>query len=166
MPRPKTLVRRRCLVACDPCKKRKEKCDGQQPCSNCSKRRRVARCDYSIHGRVTGSEQARMRRDATSEGEATGSTDTVLTLPNTYPFVDAQDPMLSNGSNQTLLPAARVPRLFRMLNDNPGKLSKTPSSCKKLPANIITLSSIRWGFRLSVISRDGQAHCGHLDRVL
>ncbi|KAH8591215.1 hypothetical protein B0O99DRAFT_460758, partial [Bisporella sp. PMI_857] len=125
MPRPKTLVRRRCLVACDPCKKRKEKCDGQQPCSNCSKRRRAPSCGFSTHGRAASSGQAQMQRDPPTEGETIGSAGTDLTADtpcDTFLLADVLDTMLSEGNNQAQTRAARVPRLFRMLNDNPGKL--------------------------------------------
>ena len=46
MPRPKPTERRRCLKACEGCKRRKEKCDGAAPCSPCKKRKIETSCTY------------------------------------------------------------------------------------------------------------------------
>ncbi|UZP35146.1 hypothetical protein NXS19_002962 [Fusarium pseudograminearum] len=40
-------MRRRCVMACDNCKRRKERCDGNTPCRRCSERRPAAECHYS-----------------------------------------------------------------------------------------------------------------------
>ncbi|CAI6090491.1 unnamed protein product [Clonostachys chloroleuca] len=42
-----TFIKSRIGNACDGCKKRKAKCDGQQPCSFCVRRRRPELCHYS-----------------------------------------------------------------------------------------------------------------------
>jgi hypothetical protein len=49
MPRPKVpeSARRRCSQACDRCKRRKEKCDGQKPCNLCTRRGTVSECHFS-----------------------------------------------------------------------------------------------------------------------
>jgi hypothetical protein len=53
MPRPKVVERRRCVKACESCKKRKEKCDGLKPCANCKKRKREDACSYQIRAPST-----------------------------------------------------------------------------------------------------------------
>ncbi|VTO83333.1 unnamed protein product [Fusarium graminearum] len=40
-------MRRRCVMACDNCKRRKERCDGNTPCRRCSARQPAAECHYS-----------------------------------------------------------------------------------------------------------------------
>lgn len=48
MPRPRVRPedRQRATKACLPCKASKKRCDAQQPCSNCVRRRNPARCKY------------------------------------------------------------------------------------------------------------------------
>ncbi|KAH7021900.1 hypothetical protein EDB80DRAFT_628453 [Ilyonectria destructans] len=40
-------MRRRCIMACENCKRRKERCDGNLPCRRCVARRVQAQCQYS-----------------------------------------------------------------------------------------------------------------------
>ncbi|KAJ9419778.1 hypothetical protein QL093DRAFT_2372798 [Fusarium oxysporum] len=40
-------MRRRCVTACDNCKRRKERCDGNAPCRRCTARQPAAECHYS-----------------------------------------------------------------------------------------------------------------------
>ncbi|KAG9775927.1 hypothetical protein KCU95_g13575, partial [Aureobasidium melanogenum] len=49
MPRPIVAPdkRRRIAQACDNCKRRKERCDGNRPCSICIRRRRESECQFS-----------------------------------------------------------------------------------------------------------------------
>ncbi|KAH6988850.1 hypothetical protein BKA56DRAFT_475534 [Ilyonectria sp. MPI-CAGE-AT-0026] len=42
-------MRRRCIMACENCKRRKERCDGNLPCRRCVSRRVQAQCQYSKH---------------------------------------------------------------------------------------------------------------------
>ena len=48
MPRPKVRLedRQRALKACLPCKASKKRCDAQEPCSNCIRRRATSFCHY------------------------------------------------------------------------------------------------------------------------
>src|ERR1700742_1593941 len=48
MPRPKVPLedRQRAVKACLPCKASKKRCDAQQPCSNCIRRRGTSFCHY------------------------------------------------------------------------------------------------------------------------
>ncbi|KAK9547883.1 hypothetical protein V6000_009215 [Aspergillus fumigatus] len=49
MPRASTApgARLRCRRACDSCKRRKQKCNGEQPCTICIQRRKEAECNFS-----------------------------------------------------------------------------------------------------------------------
>jgi hypothetical protein len=46
MPRPKVTDRKRAEKACTSCKRRKEKCDGIQPCGRCKHRNRETECSF------------------------------------------------------------------------------------------------------------------------
>ncbi|EFX04070.1 c6 zinc finger domain containing protein [Grosmannia clavigera kw1407] len=46
-PNPTSRERRRCLQACGTCKRRKERCDGRQPCGRCSSRGVPFGCSFS-----------------------------------------------------------------------------------------------------------------------
>ena len=46
MPRSKVIDRKRVVKACTNCKRRKEKCDGIQPCGRCKQRSRETECDF------------------------------------------------------------------------------------------------------------------------
>ncbi|CEI66256.1 hypothetical protein FVEN_g4351 [Fusarium venenatum] len=55
-------MRRRCVMACDNCKRRKERCDGKTPCRRCSARRPAAECHYSGQRETSSPNQSlRMR---------------------------------------------------------------------------------------------------------
>lgn len=63
MTRPKVAPdkRQRTAIACDSCKRRKQKCNGQSPCSNCSRRSLI--CTYGLSdSENNGSQSASKRR--------------------------------------------------------------------------------------------------------
>jgi type IV secretory pathway VirB10-like protein len=49
MPRPKVRPedRQRAVKACLPCKASKKRCDAQQPCSNCVRKKSASTCEYA-----------------------------------------------------------------------------------------------------------------------
>lgn len=54
MPRPRVRPedRQRAAKACLPCKSSKKRCDAQQPCSNCVRRRAASSCSYAESSHV------------------------------------------------------------------------------------------------------------------
>ncbi|KAH7142870.1 hypothetical protein B0J13DRAFT_445071 [Dactylonectria estremocensis] len=66
-------LRRRCTMACENCKRRKERCDGSLPCRRCVTRRVAAQCQYSrLHRAPLSHRQnpgARLRQSSVSVAE-------------------------------------------------------------------------------------------------
>src|ERR1700677_4755448 len=58
MPRPKATDRKRVLRACASCKRRKEKCDGLQPCGRCKHRNTENQCTFLVTPLSAGSGNA------------------------------------------------------------------------------------------------------------
>lgn len=83
MPRPKVPPENRIrgYRACNPCKASKIRCDSQLPCSNCTKRSRVASCAYS----VTPSSSNVARRSTRGRQSHNGASP----LPETIPLSPA-----------------------------------------------------------------------------
>src|ERR1700761_4375098 len=66
----------RCTRACDNCKRRKEKCNGQQPCPRCIRRGKTTECHFSniSHENVQSANQTqtmkqRVRQDRPSPND-------------------------------------------------------------------------------------------------
>lgn len=139
MPRPrvKDEDRKRVSRACDTCKRRKEKCDGQHPCLLCKRRGREPECVFSdgfvkrastasrqLHEDSTDPEapspaQSMTLRDALNESnDAEIAIESLLTLSGSRsapksPHYD-RDP-------DALISRAPVPKLARLLRDGRGK---------------------------------------------
>ena len=67
MPRPKIINRKRVLKACTSCKRRKEKCDGIQPCGRCKHRSRGRECSFLEDTPGTGTQNASSLANHSSE---------------------------------------------------------------------------------------------------
>lgn len=129
MPRPrvKDEDRKRVARACDVCKRRKEKCDGQHPCLLCKRRGREPECvfteEYSKRGThrqgSTSSSQPITLKDALNDSnDAEIAIESLLTLsgsrsaPKSPQYERDQDEIVSR---------APVPKLARLLRDGRGK---------------------------------------------
>jgi hypothetical protein len=125
MPRPKVVERRRCVKACESCKKRKEKCDGLTPCANCKKRNREDTCEYPVR---VSSRTFRIHETVPFEVH-----DDVIGRVNEVPATDSP-PDISrdiNGNGELVesnmsasATSAPVPQLSRLLRDPKGKFGK------------------------------------------
>jgi hypothetical protein len=135
MPRPrvKDEERRRVSRACDNCKRRKEKCDGLNPCNLCKRRGCEPECVYSdVPSRVLQQKSRRSMgsvdlRDGTHEiaysSDAEIAVESLLNLSGggnettarTPDQRDRKDSLMSNESH------APVPKMVRLLRDKLGK---------------------------------------------
>lgn len=154
MPRPKVdpRARQRVAKACLNCKSSKQKCDGQIPCSLCTRRGREASCTFgdtgsktarseNISQRATGSvtssrhvvspllsiKTAISNRD-TNSPRNTVAADKTSTTPAAGVVMDHEETRASSVSGNEVPDSnetlAPVPKSIRMLRDSKGKLSK------------------------------------------
>lgn len=133
MPRPrvKDENRKRVARACDTCKRRKEKCDGSQPCLLCKRRAKQDECHYSDGKRPSPS-----RRQSTSSQPS--STRVGETLSSSRDAEIAVESLLTLSGNRSAARTPRdeprrpvsathgpshapVPKLSRLLHDGHGK---------------------------------------------
>ncbi|RMZ79710.1 hypothetical protein DV738_g3146, partial [Chaetothyriales sp. CBS 135597] len=89
MPRPRVRDedRKRVAQACDTCKRRKEKCDGQHPCLLCRRRGREAECAFTL-----GFSARRSKRDSISTSHTASS----QTRSNGHAQHSPLDPLLGD----------------------------------------------------------------------
>ncbi|EXJ93937.1 hypothetical protein A1O1_02330 [Capronia coronata CBS 617.96] len=148
MPRPrvKDEDRKRVARACDTCKRRKEKCDGQHPCLLCKRRGREPECvfteGYSKRGSGVGA--AGPRRHDSTGSLASSSTQTMtlkgsdaldephsndaeiaieslLTLSGSGTRSAPKSPREDGTEHDDVSSKAPVPKLARLLRDGRGK---------------------------------------------
>lgn len=131
MPRPrvKDEDRKRVARACDTCKRRKEKCDGQQPCLLCKRRGREPECIFTEAYSRRGSHRNASDKPSPSQpmtlmdalndsNDAEIAIESLLTLsgsrsaPKSPQYDKYQDDLVSR---------APVPKLARLLRDGRGK---------------------------------------------
>lgn len=132
MPRPrvKDEDRKRVARACDTCKRRKEKCDGQHPCLLCKRRGREPECVFSDGlPKRTGSYQTdevspsspsiTLKDAALNESnDAEIAIESLLTLSGSRSA--PKSPQYDKDPDQ-LVSRAPVPKLARLLRDGRGK---------------------------------------------
>ncbi|OCT52788.1 fungal specific transcription factor domain protein [Cladophialophora carrionii] len=129
MPRPrvKDEDRKRVARACDTCKRRKEKCDGQQPCLLCKRRGREPECVFSDvfskggsqRQTSTPSSQPITLKDALNESnDAEIAIESLLTLSGSRSA--AKTPQYDRDLDD-VISKAPVPKLARLLRDGRGK---------------------------------------------
>ncbi|KAI0403134.1 fungal-specific transcription factor domain-containing protein [Xylaria palmicola] len=129
-------LRERVAQACDTCKQRKVKCDGQTPCGYCKRRRRSHACHFSP------SVRRRRRHSENPTRASTTSSPSVVTLPSTCarpatpittltptaPIPAARtsvvqiSPTLTRHSDVSAEEEAEVPRDARLICDAQGRL--------------------------------------------
>ncbi|RGP81378.1 hypothetical protein FLONG3_522 [Fusarium longipes] len=102
--------RRRCAMACENCKRRKERCDGNVPCRRCAARHLTAECHYSKPRRGLY-----LRREPTIQlrSPLESSTDTVTDSPAS---TNRQGPNQSENSVSDL--DTTFPYVFRLVHDD------------------------------------------------
>lgn len=131
MPRAKVdpLNRRRVPRACDVCRKRKEKCDGNLPCGHCRSRHKDHGCRYSRPFASSNNPSRGLAAEsrislgppghALPEGPGVG--DTSYTEEDALSgFSASADP-----AEQTIADSAPIPKQSRMLPDAKGELSQS-----------------------------------------
>ncbi|KAF4124829.1 Fungal trans, partial [Geosmithia morbida] len=127
-------IRSRTSNACDGCKKRKVKCDGNQPCSYCARRQRPHTCKYTAPSRIR---QRRSRSVAAApspagnargpsplhpeERRGTGSHGRDAATPSP-PLSSHGRPRRSSAMMESAEDDTEVPREARLLCDAQGKL--------------------------------------------
>ncbi|KIV91916.1 hypothetical protein PV10_06407 [Exophiala mesophila] len=143
MPRPrvKDEDRKRVSRACDTCKRRKEKCDGQHPCLLCKRRGREPECVFSDglakRASTSTSTASRQPQDNSAEPEAPSPAQSMTLRDALNESNDAEIAIESlltlSGSRSApkspqydrdpdaLISRAPVPKLARLLRDGRGK---------------------------------------------
>jgi hypothetical protein len=140
MPRPKVRLedRQRAVKACLPCKASKKRCDAQQPCSNCIRRRATSFCHYvdpsyaKHHRRTSQSQQADYSVGSNgtrflTDGSETSSPLTSRKLPDESPRpvdINPAEPAADSGQNLTG---------GRMLMNSKGERGTRPSTFPQSP---------------------------------
>lgn len=147
-PRVKDNERRRCAQACLTCKRRKERCDGHQPCRRCSARGQSSQCSFTFQ---PGTPWAQRRRQGKRRQQSAGSgspvslhaNGTAATSPDAesgppQPSATAAGASASSPPNQPKHTSALLPRQSRLILDGRGKFMYIGDS-----ANLSFLQVIR-----------------------
>ncbi|KAL4883676.1 hypothetical protein BJY04DRAFT_226387 [Aspergillus karnatakaensis] len=147
MPRASTApsARLRCRRACDSCKRRKQKCNGEQPCTICVQRRKESECHFS-------DKPARLLRPSNDPKEAMLLSEHLVPTPQRQTAMDhllnsLEDPSASLEQQVTddKDGAAPVPKVARLLRDGQGKFMYIGDS-----ASLSFLQSVRRIVSLSI----------------
>ncbi|KAL2824484.1 fungal-specific transcription factor domain-containing protein [Aspergillus cavernicola] len=146
MPRASTAgARLRCRRACDSCKRRKQKCNGEQPCTICVQRRKESECHFS-------DKPARMLKPNSSPKEAMLLSERLVPTPQRQTAMDHllnsledQGAHLEQEVTDDKDGAAPVPKVARLLRDGQGKFMYIGDS-----ASLSFLQSVRRIVSLSI----------------
>ncbi|KAL4872214.1 hypothetical protein BDV12DRAFT_183183 [Aspergillus spectabilis] len=147
MPRASTAsgARLRCRRACDSCKRRKQKCNGEQPCTICIQRRKESECHFS-------DKPARLLRPSNDPKEAMLLSEHLVPTPQRQTAMDHLLNSLEDTSaslEQQVTGdkdgAAPVPKVARLLRDGQGKFMYIGDS-----ASLSFLQSVRRIVSLSI----------------
>ncbi|KAL4981352.1 fungal-specific transcription factor domain-containing protein [Aspergillus falconensis] len=148
MPRASTTpgARLRCRRACDSCKRRKQKCNGEQPCTICVQRRKEAECHFS-------DKPARLLRPSNDPKEAMLLSEQLVSTPQRRTAMDHLLNSLEDTSASLEQQvgedkdggAAPVPKVARLLRDGQGKFMYIGDS-----ASLSFLQSVRRIVSLSI----------------
>ncbi|CAJ2504597.1 Uu.00g119910.m01.CDS01 [Anthostomella pinea] len=116
-------VRARVSNACDNCKLRKVKCDGQLPCSYCTRRQRGHACRFSPPiGRRLNGHGRRPSPPSSLSKSASSAPPEVTTPPNTRAAAAGTSASFTHRSDASAEEEAEVPREARLVSDAQGKL--------------------------------------------
>ncbi|KAL4774054.1 hypothetical protein BDW60DRAFT_215479 [Aspergillus nidulans var. acristatus] len=132
-------ARLRCRRACDSCKRRKQKCNGEQPCTICIQRRKEAECHFS-------DKPARLLRPGNDPKEAMLLSEHLVSTPQRRTAMDHLLNSLEDTSANLEQQvgedkdggAAPVPKVARLLRDGHGKFMYIGDS-----ASLSFLQSVR-----------------------
>ncbi|PLB34055.1 coma-domain-containing protein [Aspergillus candidus] len=131
-------ARLRCRRACDSCKRRKQKCNGEQPCTICIQRNKDSECHFS-------DKPARLLKPNTSATDTMLLSEHILPTPQREPAMDRLLNSLEDHSGTTEQQAvddrdgmAPVPKVARLLQDGQGKFMYIGDS-----ASLSFLQSVR-----------------------
>ncbi|KAL4913804.1 fungal-specific transcription factor domain-containing protein [Aspergillus aurantiobrunneus] len=147
MPRASTApgARLRCRQACDSCKRRKQKCNGEQPCTICIQRRKEAECHFS-------DKPARFLRPSNDPKEAMLLSERLVPTRQRRTAMDhllnSLEDTSANLEQQVVDDkdgAAPVPKVARLLRDGQGKFMYIGDS-----ASLSFLQSVRRIVSLSI----------------
>ncbi|KKK16237.1 fungal specific transcription factor domain protein [Aspergillus rambellii] len=148
MPRASTAPgsRLRCRRACDSCKRRKQKCNGEQPCTICVQRRKEAECHFS-------DKPARLLRPNSNPKETMLLSEHMVPTPQRQTAMehllnsleDQSATLEQQATDEDKDGAAPVPRVARLLRDGQGKFMYIGDS-----ASLSFLQSVRRIVSLSI----------------
>ncbi|KAL4969280.1 coma-domain-containing protein [Aspergillus stella-maris] len=149
MPRASTTpgARLRCRRACDSCKRRKQKCNGEQPCTICIQRRKEAECHFS-------DKPAKLLRPNNDSKETMLLSEHLVPTPQRRTAMDHLLNSLEDTSDNREQQAgvgddkdgaAPVPKVARLLRDGQGKFMYIGDS-----ASLSFLQSVRRVVSLSI----------------
>ncbi|EXJ65517.1 hypothetical protein A1O7_01858 [Cladophialophora yegresii CBS 114405] len=115
MPRPKVRLedRQRAVKACLPCKASKKRCDAQQPCSNCIRRRATSFCHYVDSSSIRHTRKLSQPEPADS---STCQDESVSIPPEDLQFVPGKPSEGTSGDVAMPLKEARPSRGRMLLN--------------------------------------------------
>lgn len=128
---PRSLIRPRIANACDGCKQRKSKCDGQQPCTYCIRRQREDTCHYTPQRRTRrcqvqprqtitrSSRSSTTRYNSLDDEPLTAVDETTPAVADVVTPVATRQPLMMDASPDD---DTEVPREGRLLSDAQGKL--------------------------------------------
>ncbi|KAE8356945.1 hypothetical protein BDV28DRAFT_125952 [Aspergillus coremiiformis] len=131
-------ARLRCRRACDSCKRRKQKCNGEQPCTICIQRRKESDCRFS-------DKPARLLKPTDSSKETMLLSERFVSTPQRQTAMDqllnSLEDRSANLEQQTMEEkdgTAPVPKVARLLRDGQGKFMYIGDS-----ASLSFLQSVR-----------------------
>ncbi|KAI6707966.1 hypothetical protein PZA11_003223 [Diplocarpon coronariae] len=134
--------RKRIVISCTECHRRKQKCDRQSPCSNCVARSKQSLCHYENESL----RKQQLLEEGSTRGDALCSRSAHKTESETAAQVSAFGYAKSNGSNNTTLgifkkienldsdPTSRIPSVALHSSDLGGLKEKYKSMIRQLPA--------------------------------
>ncbi|KAL4944327.1 hypothetical protein BDV06DRAFT_210334 [Aspergillus oleicola] len=140
-------ARLRCRQACDSCKRRKQKCNGEQPCTICVQRRKEAECHFS-------DKPAKLLRPSHDSKETMLLSEHLVPTPQRRTAMDhllnSLEDTSDNREQQVGVGddkdgAAPVPKVARLLRDGQGKFMYIGDS-----ASLSFLQSVRRIVSLSI----------------
>ncbi|OCT46039.1 putative Fungal specific transcription factor [Cladophialophora carrionii] len=119
MPRPKVRLedRQRAVKACLPCKASKKRCDAQQPCSNCIRRRATSFCHYIDSGYVRHTR----KRSQPQPAESSACQDEAVSTASEDLHFAVSKPLEEISGDVDITPREARPSRGRMLLNSKGE---------------------------------------------
>jgi hypothetical protein len=130
--------RRRCAKACENCKRRKERCDGTQPCGRCLARDVDSECLFTgrpLFPNLAPASRFHLSEDMADTSDAELAVERLMNLDRNSPQGTSRSYAQQNSPRSS---AAPVPHLSRLIRDAKGKFMFIGDS-----ANLSFLQTIR-----------------------